>query len=94
VRATGMGGAPFVCTINPSGDHVLRPATTANSLPIMAMRPPPFPAVETRDLRIPGTDFPLETASRRREVSTVLSPNEPGSQRFNITRFDDAGGTG
>ncbi len=83
----GMGGAPVLCTITP-------PATTCafNAVTILT-QPTPFPPSKL-SVFVFEDDFPLNGEQDGGGGIDVLSPNEPGLSGFNITLFDDAGGTG
>ncbi len=83
----GMGGAPIVCTTTP-------PATTCvfNAVKVLT-QPTPFPPSKL-SIFVFEDDFPLNGEQDGGGGIDVLSPNEPGLGAFNITLFDDAGGTG
>ncbi|HWS61689.1 MAG TPA: hypothetical protein VN325_02955, partial [Steroidobacteraceae bacterium] len=83
----GMGGAPVVCTITP-------PATTCafNAVTVLT-QPDPFPPSKL-SVFVFEDDFPVNGEHDGGGGVDVLSPNEPGLGGFNITLFDDAGGTG
>ncbi len=87
----GMGGAPLRCTITP-------PATTCSFNPggnpvTILTQPDPFPPSKL-SVFVFEDDFPLNGEHDGGGGIDVLSPNEPGLGGFNITLFDDAGGTG
>ncbi len=88
----GMGGAPVVCTITPPATTCSFPTTTANSLTVLA-QPTPLPPSKL-SIFVFQDDFPLNGEQDGGGGIDVLSPNEPGLGGFNITLFDDAGGTG
>jgi hypothetical protein len=88
----GMGGAPVVCTITPPATTCSFPTTIANSLTVLA-QPTPFPPSKL-SVFVFEDDFPLNGEQDGGGGIDVLSPNEPGLGGFNITLFDDAGGTG
>jgi hypothetical protein len=83
----GMGGAPLRCTITP-------PATTCafNAVTVFS-QPDPYPPSKL-SVFVFEDDFPLNGEHDGGGGVDVLSPNEPGLGGFNITLFDDAGGTG
>jgi hypothetical protein len=76
----GMGGAP-----------ILFPA--ANTAVTILAQPTPFPPSKL-SVFVFEDDFPLNGEQDGGGGIDVLSPNEPGLGGFNITLFDDAGGTG
>jgi hypothetical protein len=76
----GMGGAP-----------ILFPA--ANTAVTILTQPDPFPPSKL-SVFVFEDDFPLNGEQDGGGGVDVLSPNEPGLGGFNITLFDDAGGTG
>ena len=76
----GMGGAP-----------ILFPA--ANTAVTIFSQPTPFPPSKL-SVFVFEDDFPLNGEQDGGGGIDVLSPNEPGLGGFNITLFDDAGGTG
>jgi hypothetical protein len=83
----GMGGAPVRCTITP-------PATACVFNPVTVFaQPTPFPPSKLA-VFVFQDDFPLNGEHDGGGGIDVLSPNEPGLGGFNITLFDDAGGTG
>jgi hypothetical protein len=83
----GMGGAPLRCTITP-------PATNCAFAPVTVLtQPDPFPPSKL-SVFVFEDDFPLNGEHDGGGGIDVLSPNEPGLGGFNITLFDDAGGTG
>jgi hypothetical protein len=83
----GMGGAPLRCTITP-------PATTCafNAVTVYS-QPDPYPPSKL-SVFVFEDDFPLNGEHDGGGGIDVLSPNEPGLGGFNITLFDDAGGSG
>ena len=76
----GMGGAP-----------ILFPA--ANTAVTILSQPTPFPPSKL-SVFVFEDDFPLNGEQDGGGGIDVLSPNEPGLGGFNITLFDDAGGSG
>src|SRR5436853_2748805 len=86
----GMGGAPLLCTITP-------PATTCswgtNNAVTVLTQPDPYPPSKL-SVFVFQDDFPLNGEQDGGGAIDVLSQNEPGLGGFNITLFDDAGGTG
>ncbi len=78
VGGHGMGGAPI--TFGQTAVTVLAQAT-------------PFPTAKL-SVFVFEDDFPLNGEQDGGGGIDVLSPNEPGLGQFNITLFDDAGGTG
>ena len=76
----GMGGAP-----------ILFPAQ--NTAVTIFSQPTPFPPSKL-SVFVFEDDFPLNGEQDGGGGIDVLSPNEPGLGGFNITLFDDAGGTG
>ncbi len=74
----GMGGAPI--------------APAQRAVTILA-QPTPFPPAKL-SVFVFEDDFPLNGEQDGGGGIDVLSPNEPGLGGFNITLFDDAGGTG
>ena len=87
----GMGGAPIACI-------PLAPAVTCTSsgtfpaITVLAQQTP-FPPSKL-SVFVFQDDFPLNGEQDGGGGIDVLSPNEPGLGQFNITLFDDAGGTG
>jgi hypothetical protein len=76
----GMGGAP-----------ILFPAQ--NTAVTIFSQPTPFPPSKL-SVFVFEDDFPLNGEQDGGGGIDVLSPNEPGLGGFNITLFDDAGGSG
>ena len=58
----------------------------------MIVQPTPFPPSKL-SVFVFEDDFPLNGEQDGGGGIDVLSPNEPGLGGFNITLFDDAGGT-
>ena len=87
----GMGGAPIAAACTP-----VPPATTCTGAlaPVtIYAQPTPFPPSKL-SVFVYEDDFPLNGEQDGGGGVDVLSPNEPGLGHFNITLFDDAGGTG
>ena len=80
----GMGGAPI--GIDPN-THVQQTAVT------ILTQPSPYPPSKL-SVFVFEDDFPLNGEQDGGGGIDVLSPNEPGLGGFNITLFDDAGGSG
>src|SRR5882757_533936 len=88
----GMGGAPIAAGCIP-----VPPATTctpaaAPAVTVLAQKTP-FPPAKL-SVFVFQDDFPLNGEQDGGGGIDVLSPIEPGLGGFNITLFDDAGGTG
>src|SRR6266403_1109555 len=87
----GRGGAPIACI-------PVAPAVTCTSsgtfpnITVLAQQTP-FPPSKL-SVFVFQDDFPLNGEQDGGGGIDVLSPNEPGLGKFNITLFDDAGGTG
>jgi hypothetical protein len=89
----GMGGAPIACV--PATGSVVCTATTGafpTNVNVIVQRNP-FPPSKL-SVFVFEDDFPLNGEQDGGGGIDVLSPNEPGLGGFNITLFDDAGGTG
>jgi hypothetical protein len=87
----GMGGAPVVCKITPPATTCSFPTTTT---PLTVVtQPDPYPPSKL-SIFVFEDDFPVNGEHDGGGGVDVLSPNEPGLGGFNITLFDDAGGTG
>jgi len=89
----GMGGAPIACV--PATGTVVCTATTG-AFPTnvsVLVQPNPFPPSKL-SVFVFEDDFPLNGEQDGGGGIDVLSPNEPGLGGFNITLFDDAGGSG
>jgi hypothetical protein len=89
----GMGGAPIACA--PAAGAVACTATTG-AFPAtvnVIVQPNPFPPSKL-SVFVFEDDFPLNGEQDGGGGIDVLSPNEPGLGGFNITLFDDAGGSG
>ena len=83
----GMGGAAIACAPAPAATCTSFPAVT------VLTQPTPFPPSKL-SVFVFEDDFPLNGEQDGGGGIDVLSPNEPGLGTFNITLFDDAGGTG
>jgi hypothetical protein len=89
----GMGGAPIACT-KAVATEVACTATDTFSAPLtIYVQPNPFPPSKL-SVFVFEDDFPLNGEQDGGGGIDVLSPNEPGLGGFNITMFDDAGGSG
>src|SRR5437870_2081409 len=89
----GMGGAPIACV--PAAGSVMCTATSG-AFPAtvkVLVQPNPFPPAKL-SVFVFEDDFPLNGEHDAGGGLLVLAPNEPGLGGFNITLFDDAGGTG
>jgi hypothetical protein len=80
----GMGGAPIGI------DPITKIQQTA--VKVLA-QPTPFPPAKL-SVFVFEDDFPLNGEQDAGGGVDVLAPNEPGLGQFNITIFDDAGGSG
>jgi hypothetical protein len=80
----GMGGAPI--GIDPV-THIQQSSVT------VLAQPTPFPPAKLAVV-VFEDDFPLNGEQDAGGGVDVLAPNEPGLGQFNITIFDDAGGSG
>ena len=87
----GMGGAQLAC--NPSGANLA--CTSSDTFPAVTVlvEPNPFQPAKL-SVFVFEDDFPLNGEQDGGGGIDVLSPNEPGLGGFEITLFDDAGGTG
>ena len=85
----GMGGAPVAALCK------LGAALCGGTYPPVTIltQPTPFPPAKL-SVFVFEDDFPLNGEQDGGGGVDVLSPNEPGLGGFNITLFDDAGGTG
>jgi len=89
----GMGGAPIPCV--PAAGSVTCTATSG-AFPTtvnVVVQPNPFPPSKL-SVFVFEDDFPLNGEHDSGGGIDVLAPHEPGLGGFNITLFDDAGGTG
>jgi len=85
----GMGGAPVPAPCPPG-----TAACTASLAPVTIWtQPAPFPPAKL-SVFVFEDDFPLNGEQDAGGGIDVLASNEPGLGHFNITLFDDAGGTG
>ncbi len=85
----GMGGAPIaaVCAAGTA-------ACTGTLAPVTILtQPAPFPPAKL-SVFVFEDDFPLNGEQDAGGGIDVLATNEPGLGHFNITLFDDAGGSG
>jgi hypothetical protein len=85
----GMGGAPIPALCRPS----LGSCATGYQPVTILTQAAPFPPSKL-SVFVFEDDFPLNGEQDGGGGIDVLSPNEPGLGGFNITLFDDAGGTG
>jgi hypothetical protein len=86
-----MGGAPIAAACKP-----VPPATTCtgtNAPVTIWTQPAPYPPAKL-SVFVFEDDFPLNGEQDAGGGIDVLATNEPGLGHFNITLFDDAGGTG
>ncbi len=87
----GMGGAPLAyiggAWVNPGV------ATLSSGQVTVLTQPTPFPPAKLA-VFVFEDDFPLNGEVDSGGGVDVLAPNEPGLGGFNITIFDDAGGSG
>ena len=87
----GMGGAPIACV--PTAPAVTCTASGTFPAVTVIVQPNPFPPSKL-SVFVFEDDFPLNGEQDGGGGIDVLSPNEPGLGGFNITLFDDAGGSG
>ena len=88
----GMGGAPIACVpVAPAVTCTASSAFPANVT--VLVQPNPFPPSKV-SVFVFEDDFPLNGEQDAGGGVGVLSPQEPGLGGFNLTLFDDAGGTG
>src|SRR2546429_101382 len=87
----GMGGAPVRCTITPPATTCSFP-TTASPLTVLT-QPDPYPPSKL-SVFVFEDDFPLNGEHDGGGGIDVIASQESGLGGFNITLFDDAGGTG
>ena len=90
-KGHGMGGAPIACI--PVAPAVTCTSTGAFPAVTVLTQPTPFPPSKL-SVFVFEDDFPLNGEQDGGGGVDTLSPNEPGLGQFNITLFDDAGGTG
>jgi cadherin-like protein/Big-like domain-containing protein len=88
----GMGGAPIAAGCIPVAPATTCTPTAAPAVTILT-QPTPFPPSKL-SVFVFEDDFPLNGEQDGGGGIDVLSPNEPGLGGFNITLFDDAGGSG
>ena len=99
--AAGYGGSPActstggISTPNPNCGHGMggAPITFGQTKVTILTQPAPYPTAKL-SVFVFEDDFPLNGEQDGGGGVDVLSPNEPGLGGFNITLFDDAGGTG
>jgi hypothetical protein len=93
ISGHGMGGAPIACTFTPTATH---PACTSTDIfgPVTVLvEPTPFQTAKLT-VFVFEDDFPLNGEQDAGGGIDVLATNEQGLGGFEITLFDDAGGTG
>ena len=88
----GMGGAPIAAGCTPVPPATTCTPTAAPAVTVVTQKTPLPPA--KLSVFVFQDDFPLNGEQDGGGSRAVLSPNEPGLGGFNITVFDDAGGTG
>jgi hypothetical protein len=88
----GMGGAPLKATCTPATGQATCTGGTFSAVTILT-EPAPYPPSKL-SVFVFEDDFPLNGEQDGGGGLSVLSPVEPGLGGFNITLFDDAGGTG
>src|SRR5438874_717173 len=88
----GMGGAPIAAGCTPVPPATTCTPTAAPAVTVVTQKTPLPPA--KLSVFVFQDDFPLNGEQDGGGSRAVLSPNEPGLGGFNITLFDDAGGTG
>src|SRR5256886_2208147 len=86
-----MGGAPVRCTITPPATTCSFP-TTDSPLTVLT-QPDPYPPSKL-SVFVFQDDFPLNGEHDGGGGIDVIASQESGLGGFNITLFDDAGGTG
>ncbi len=87
----GMGGAPILSPCPPSATTC---ATTTAFAPVTVLtEPSPYPPAKL-SVFVFEDDFPLNGEHDAGGGIDVLSPDEPGLGGFQITLYDNAGGTG
>src|SRR5213078_3532639 len=91
LKGHGMGGAPIACI--PVAPAVTCTSTGTFPAVTVLTQPTPFPPSKL-SVFVFEDDFPLNGEQDGGGGVDTLSPNEPGLGQFNITLFDDAGGTG
>jgi Bacterial Ig domain len=91
VSGHGMGGAQIACV--PTAPAVTCTSTGAFPPVTVLVEPNPFPPAKL-SVFVFQDDFPLNGEQDGGGGIDILSPNEPGLGGFEITLFDDAGGTG
>jgi hypothetical protein len=88
----GMGGAPVPAAC-PLSSTTPCPATPVFAPVTVLTQPSPYPPAQL-SVFVFQDDFPLNGEHDAGGGIDVLSPQEPGLGSFQITLFDDAGGTG
>jgi hypothetical protein len=87
----GMGGAPLSCVLA-AGETSCSASDTFGPVTILT-QPAPFPPAKL-SVFVFEDDFPLNGEHDANGGIDVLATNEQGLGSFQITLFDDAGGTG
>ncbi|HXK02474.1 MAG TPA: choice-of-anchor D domain-containing protein [Verrucomicrobiae bacterium] len=87
----GMGGAPVACI--PAAGAVQCSSTDSFPAVTVVSEPTPLPPAKL-SVFVFEDDFPLNGEHDASGGIDILAPNEPGLGSFQITLFDDAGGTG
>lgn len=85
----GMGGASLFW----NGSAWVSPTASSQATVSVIVEPSPLPSSKLT-VFVYEDDFPLNGEQDAGGGVDVLAPNEPGLGGFNITIFDDAGGTG
>src|SRR6059058_3937394 len=88
----GMGGAPIAAGCTPVPPATTCTPTAAPAVTVLTQKTP-FPPAKL-SVFVFQDDFPLNGEQDGGGSIGVLSQNEPGLGGFNLTLFDDAGGTG
>src|SRR5437763_11914136 len=87
-----MGGAPIAAGCTPVPPATTCTPTAAPAVTVLTQKTP-FPPAKL-SVFVFQDDFPLNGEQDGGGSIGVLSQNEPGLGGFNLTLFDDAGGTG
>src|SRR5215469_4375867 len=93
VSGHGMGGAPIACTFTPTTTHPACTSTDTFGPVTVLVEPNPFQTAKLT-VFVFEDDFPLNGEQDAGGGIDVLATNEQGLGGFEITLFDDAGGTG
>jgi len=92
----GMGGAPIpaLCTAGVSSTSTCVASASYASAPVTVLsQPSPYPTAKLT-VFVFQDDWPLNGEHDAGGGVDVISPQEPGLGGFEVTLFDDAGGTG